>query len=657
MTTALVFEKLHPASTTLVFGDDFVAPNVDITLTGTLPGLTATIRLMPPVEVTITGALPALTASITLRPSVPMVLGSTLPGLTLTAQVTYHSNTARPDVYQAQAFAAVAVPVEAGITNTQDQAINTNTGIATGWQEALYLAMSVGVIVHHGLPTVISTGGRFEDGVKTRSGLSASMQEGVARQQRYASGFEEASRVPAIRLESSFQDGYRDRRPNFKAYFEEAARRAALQYTGHGQYAQALVQGRAGRFQEARRPPAGRYVAPPDLPLIPNEWGTALVFACPPLTLAHLVFGLQACYPPAPGAPFQILPARFYMTAHTIYAQTLPGLVDVPIFEATVSADAGSYCWSLSATGPASLFEQLAKVDGLPAQIKLMLDGLPWVFAVDSLSRSITFGKSSVRVQGRSLTALIAAPYLRSTTRGNEFDRTAQQLGEDALTGCGIALDWGTGAGALSNGGMIDWLVPAGAWSHQGTPLDALQAIVQAAGGYLQSHRSAATLLARHPYGQRVGDTSGAPWGWDSGAADVELAPDALITSSIARHDGPDINAVYVSGTTTGVLALVKRTSSAADKLAAMVTDPLITHADAARQRGLSILGAAGHKYAVSLELPVLTGIGQPGVLDVGQLVQVNAAQPWRARVRGVSVSAKQPTLRQTITCPMHPCR
>lgn len=85
-----------------------------------------------------------------------------------------------------------------------------------------------------------------------------------------------------------------------------------------------------------------------------------------------------------------------------------------------------------------------------------------------------------------------------------------------------------------------------------------------------------------------------------------------------------------------------------------MVTDPLITHADAARQRGLSILGAAGHKYAVSLELPVLTGAGQPGVLDVGQLVQVNAAQPWRARVRSVSAQYKFPTLRQTVTLERH---
>jgi hypothetical protein len=349
--------------------------------------------------------------------------------------------------------------------------------------------------------------------------------------------------------------------------------------------------------------------------------------------------------PELPAALFYILPARFYMTAHTIFAQRLPDLADIPIFEATVAADSGSYCWSLQASGPASLFELLAPVDGLPVQLRVTLDGMPWVFAIDAISRNRQFGRSGVSVQGRSVTALIGAPYLRATTRDNAGGALlAQQLAVAALDTTGIDLDWG----------LTDWLVPAGAWSHQGTPLDAVQAIAQAAGGYLQSHRSTATLLARHPYAQRAGDLPGAPWGWMTGAADVELATDALITEGVERKDGSDINAVYVSGTTAGLLALVKRTGSAADKLASPITDSLITHADAARQRGLAVLGSAGNKYAVRLELPVLTGSSEPGVLDVGQLVQVNASIPWRGRVRAVSVSAKRPILRQTVTLERH---
>ena len=571
-------------------------------------------------------------------------------------EVGYFSNTQRPIAGQATARAQVATPIESGNTQPQQRAAGFQAGIWHHAQDAVYAHVGNTPTFSTALPASFDVGGTFQDGTKTASQTVNQWQDGKPDARIDVSGKFQDGTGARTEKSSRFQDGHRDRRPNIGGRFQEARQRGALKYTGRAGAGNPTQFERHSRFQEAWPPRAGQYVRPVTPPVPPPYWGPAMLFQCPPLSAPNLVFGLYPCadIDPALHAPFAILPARFYMTAHSIYAQTLPDLADVPIFDATVSADSGSYCWSLSASGPASLFEQLAPVNGLPAQIKLTLDGIPWVFAVDSLSRTKAFGQSGVRVQGRSLTALIAAPYLRSTMRNNAIDRTAQQLSEDALYGTGITMDWGVGEGAAANGGLMDWFVPAGAWSHQGTPLDAVQAIVQSAGGYLQSHRSEATLQAKHMYGQRVGDVSGAPWNWGDGAADVELALDALITESVERKDGANINAVYVSGTTAGLLALVKRTGTAGDALASMITDPLITHVTAARQRGLSVLGAAGHKYAVSLDLPVLTGAGQPGVLDVGQLVQVNAAVPWRARVRSVSVQAKQPTLRQSVTLERH---
>jgi hypothetical protein len=88
--------------------------------------------------------------------------------------------------------------------------------------------------------------------------------------------------------------------------------------------------------------------------------------------------------------------------------------------------------------------------------------------------------------------------------------------------------------------------------------------------------------------------------------------------------------------------------------LASLQTDELITSVEAAQQRGLATLGKSGPQYAISLELPVLTGAGQPGVIDVGKLVQINESTPWRGRVRSVSVNATMPTARQTITLERH---
>ncbi|MDO8903959.1 hypothetical protein [Hydrogenophaga sp.] len=396
---------------------------------------------------------------------------------------------------------------------------------------------------------------------------------------------------------------------------------------------------------------------PPGLSLIPVDTGTTtprvidlnLVFACPAYAggPVHLVFG-RVCGIPGPvdpDAPLYILPARYYMAVHSLTAHILPGLTQIPIFDVALSADRGSFGWTFSASGPVDLFDALAPSSGLPAQIRITLDGIAFAFLVDGLQHEERFGRRGVRISGRSVTALLAAPYARDSARLSTEARTAQQLAVDALEFTGADLDWG----------LTDWLVSAGAWSHLGTPLAAVQAIVESAGGYLQSARNAATLLARHPYPELPGGISGGPWNWEGAfAADVELAPDALFVTSIERKDGPDLNAVYVSGTTQGVNAWVKRELSAGEKLAQPIADPLITANEAARQRGLSVVGAAGPKHIVQIEMPILTGLGQPGVLDVGQLVQINHASPWRGRVLSVGVNARMPKARQTVSLERH---
>lgn len=358
-----------------------------------------------------------------------------------------------------------------------------------------------------------------------------------------------------------------------------------------------------------------------------------------------LVFGLNPCGGFTPDAPIYILPARFYMAVHTVEAHLLPGLTPLPIYDVSLQADAGSFAWGFSARGPAALFDALAPSAGVPAQIRITLDGMQWVFIVDSLQRQHEFGKAGARIAGRSATAAVGAPYSRELARLNATAQNAQQLAAAALNLTGVGLDWG----------IADWLVPAGAWSHSGTPLAAVQAIAEAAGGYVNSHRSAPTLLVRHPYPTLPGGVPGGPWNWGGAfAADVELAPDSIITSSIERRDGPDLDGIYVSGTNQGVLALVRRTGTTGSKLAAMVTDPLITANAAAQQRGLSVLGQSGPKHIVQLSMPILTGGANPGVLDVGQLVQINESVPWRGRVRSVGVQASMPTARQQITLERH---
>lgn len=386
-------------------------------------------------------------------------------------------------------------------------------------------------------------------------------------------------------------------------------------------------------------------VVPPTHPT--SKWSPHLLFQCPRATSAALLFSNYPCgVAPLPTGLLAILPARFYMAVHSIQAFRLPDNTELPIYNVSLAADRGSFAWTFSANGPDSLFDALAPSSGLPAQIKFVIDGMQWAFVVDSLQITHEFGKRGARISGRSATALVGAPYSRVSDRLNSSPMTAQQIATAALDLTGVGLDWG----------ITDWLVPTGAWSHTGTPLAAVQAVAEAAGGYLQSHRLDPIFLVRHPYPTLPGGLPGGPWNWGSGtfSADVELAPDALITTSIERKDGPDLNGIYVSGTNQGVIALVKRSGTAGEKLGTMISDALITHADAAMQRGLWMLGQAGAKHMVQITLPVLTGTGRPGVLDVGQLVQINETTPWRGMVRAVAVDAKLPSVRQNVTIERH---
>lgn len=396
-------------------------------------------------------------------------------------------------------------------------------------------------------------------------------------------------------------------------------------------------------WQLGKNPPNGRADWPPLVVNPPvHQASLELLFQCPLLGAPYvLLFGDRPCYLTGPLAPLFILPSRFYMTVNTVQAVLLPSLEAVPLYTGTtISADVGSYGWTLNATGPVSLYEQLKPAPGQPKQIRVTINGIDWVFAVNHPSKSESFGKKVAQITGTSVTSALGPAFALETARMNAAPFNAQQLAAAALDNTGIALDWG----------IDDWLVPAGAWSHYGTPLAAVQAIAQAAGGYVQSGRSAAVLQVRHPYPLLPGGVPGGPWNWNGAfAADVSLAPDVIVSRSEDLRDAPAVNAVYVSGTSQGVLALVKRAGTAGDLLGAQITDALITANLAAQQRGLSVLGAAGGRIMRRLELPVLTGVNQPGVLSTDQLIEVTDAVPWRGRVRAVSVTASSPSVRQNV--------
>lgn len=353
----------------------------------------------------------------------------------------------------------------------------------------------------------------------------------------------------------------------------------------------------------------------------------------------HLRLGVDPCAGLFPGAT-TVIPARsVYMQEHTLQALRLPDLTPVPLTGLTLSADDGSVGWTLSAQGPTDLLSLLAPVAGLPARLRVVLDGLTWEFIVEGLRRNREFARTTATITGRSATALLGEPYMPQATYLNTVPMTAEQIVQDALQFTGVSVDWR----------VTDWLVPDGAWSHSGTPLSAVRRVADAIGALVQSPRTgeAVIIAPRYP---------ALPWDWATETPDVVLASmDPVVADGFERADRPAYEGVYVSGQAQGVLALVKRLGSAPSVVMPMVTDALITHLDAARQRGESLLGATGPMASVTMTLPVLTGSGEPGVIDPGKLVEVpDAAGTWRGLVRGTQVRWSRPSLLQTLTLERH---
>jgi hypothetical protein len=138
------------------------------------------------------------------------------------------------------------------------------------------------------------------------------------------------------------------------------------------------------------------------------------------------------------------------------------------------------------------------------------------------------------------------------------------------------------------------------------------------------------------------------PWDWATATPDYIIPADVAQTESLEWIEKPAYNAVFVSGQKAGVLAQIKRLGSAGDIIAPMVTHPLITHADAARQRGTTLLSDTGRKAMMQISLPVLPA---SGIIDTCKLIEfTDGANTRRGLVRANNIAVQWPTVRQNLT-------
>lgn len=352
-----------------------------------------------------------------------------------------------------------------------------------------------------------------------------------------------------------------------------------------------------------------------------------------------------------PGGPLPGEDGTVVVPIRTVYIMTNEATLTrvddgtaLPVLSLSISADAESWAWRVEASLPASVMDAIMPgVDGVPALLQATINGYPVRWLAESVGRERVFGKDRIRISGRSPSALLSDPFAVAYSYASASAITAQQAAINAVTEAGLPSGWDIGWH------ITDWLLPAGLWQHQGTPMSAVLRIAEAAGAYVQTDALLQTLHVRHRYPT-------APWGWDALTPAVSLPVGVALREGVEWLDKPAYNEVYVSGQSVGVLGHVVKTGTTGGLAAATVVDDLITHADAARQRGLAILGDTGRQQRLSLSLPINDDLG---LLEVGQLIDVTegtgpSTVTRRGLVRGVSASYAPPVVRQNVEVEVH---
>lgn len=331
---------------------------------------------------------------------------------------------------------------------------------------------------------------------------------------------------------------------------------------------------------------------------------------------------------------------RSYLVVNDVTLLRVSNGLALQALSLSLSIDSDSWCWGWQASLPGSALENVLPIaPGEPVEFEATVNGVVFRLLGERVARDRRFAQARITVGGRGLAAALGAPYAAPVSRGNPFDRTAQQLMADALTLSGVSIGWDL------DWQITDWLVPSGVWSHVGTHIEAVTRIAEAAGAYVQAsrHEQVLAILPRYPV---------APWGWSGVTPDYSLPAAVTTAEQIEWLERPAYNAVYVSGESAGILGYVRRAGTAGDLVAPMAVDSLLTHVDAARQRGLPILSDTGPQQLLTLDTPVLSGVG---IYPVGSFVEFTDGADIRLGiVRSIEVSAALPKVRQRIVVECH---
>lgn len=535
-------------------------------------------------------------------------------------QASYDHNVSRPIVGQAATSWQAAHGLQIGRGNAWTTMARAAASAGSRWQDARRLQNSMGCAWTALTRTRSSVASGWQEGRRVRSSTAMRWQNATRTRHGANSHWQDAVRTRTGTL-SRWQDMDHSRRLHRDSRWQDADPLHAGQQARTGT-AKPLPFDLVTRWQNAIVPPPGISPRPVEPGVTPREPDANLVFAHT-RTGPALVFGAASDVT----ATFLIPIRRTYIVLNTVTLRRTDSCAEVQALSLDVSIDRDSWTWTWSADVAYSEWPALASLNGEPLELEATVNGYHWrLMAEGAPRRSRAFGKTTVRLQGRGLASELDEPVADVQNFYAAESLTAQQLMAMALTTNGASLGWSL------DWQIADWTVPGGIWSLTGAPIAGVLNVAEAVKAVIQADRSARTLHILPRY-------KAAPWAWSSLTPDIEIPPDILLSDETEPIQKPAYNAIYVAGQRTGKLSRVYRAGTAADKLAQMVSHPLLTDTTANRQRGIAELSDTGRMAQISITLPVSE---DTGLLEVGQLASLTEpADPWRGLITATGISAR----------------
>lgn len=308
--------------------------------------------------------------------------------------------------------------------------------------------------------------------------------------------------------------------------------------------------------------------------------------------------------------------------------------LDARTFSASIDTD--SWCWSWSAEMPATMRALVRPTIDGPVTLIATINGHQVKLLAEGLSQHREFPEAWLTVSGRDHTAWLASPYLQSISREVDDELTAHQvLIYEVLTENGNPIGWDT------EWQPADWTIPAFAFTHTGTRIEAACRLAEAAGGFVHGHDTDKTLIVKQLY-------PALPRDWDNLSPDKVLSEAFCQVEQVDWSEKPSYDCVTVTGGEFGGRSdLIKLTGSAATNPAPSVVDDLMTDSVATIQRGKAVLSDTGRQAMLTIRMPLLAEVG---IIKPGAVVDYEtAAKTTRGLVRSTRIELEFPEIWQTL--------